>query len=214
MAGGWKSLRIDEIEPVAVLDGSLLWRPLRRTLGVEAFGINAYTAPNVGDDVVEEHTEEQLGHEEVYVVLSGRATFALDGETLDAPAGTAVFVSDPAVRRHAKAAEADTAVLAIGGPRGAAYTPSAWEIGFAAERHRATGDLDAMVDEIAAGLERFPEHPGVLYRLACAETLAGRTDDALGHIARAVALRPDLATYANEEPDLAPLRGLPGFPTP
>jgi hypothetical protein len=71
-----------------------------------------------------------------------------------------------------------------------------------------------MVDEIAAGLERFPEHPGVLYRLACAETLAGRTDDALGHIARAVALRPDLATYANEEPDLAPLRGLPGFPTP
>ena len=94
MAGGWQSVRLDEIEPISVVGGTLLWRPVRRTLDVGAFGINAYTAPNAGDDVVEEHTEETLGHEEVYVVLSGRATFTLDGETLDAPAGTAVFVRD------------------------------------------------------------------------------------------------------------------------
>lgn len=98
----WRSIRLEEIEPIPVVEGTLLWRPVRRTLGVGAFGINAYVAPNAGDDVVEEHTESTLRHEEVYVVLSGRATFTLDGETLDAPAGTVVFVEDPLVRRHAR----------------------------------------------------------------------------------------------------------------
>ena len=116
MAEGWKSVRLDEIEPIAVDGGKLLWRPLRRTLDVEAFGINAYVAPNAGDDVVEEHTEKTHMHEEIYLVLSGRATFTLDGETLDAPAGTAVFIRDPGVKRHARAEEPDTAVLAVGGP--------------------------------------------------------------------------------------------------
>ena len=46
------------------------WKPLRRTLGIDAFGINAYTAPP-GDHVVEEHTEETLGHQEAYVVIVG-----------------------------------------------------------------------------------------------------------------------------------------------
>ena len=115
MAEGWKSVRLDEIEPISVVGGTLLWRPVRRTLDIGAFGINAYVAPNVGDDVVEEHTERSLGHEEVYVVLSGRATFTLDDETLDAPAGTLVFIRDVDVRRHARAEEPGTSVLAIGG---------------------------------------------------------------------------------------------------
>ena len=73
MAKRWESVRLDEIDPIAVVDGTLLWRPVRRTLDIGAFGINAYVAPNAGDDVVEEHTERSLGHEEVYVVLAGRA---------------------------------------------------------------------------------------------------------------------------------------------
>ena len=44
--------------------------------------------------MVEEHTEERLGHEEVYVVVAGRATFVLDGEEIDAPAGSLVFLRD------------------------------------------------------------------------------------------------------------------------
>ena len=108
MADGWKSVRLDEIEPIPVVDGTLLWRPVRRTLDIGAFGINAYVAPKAGDDVVEEHTEESLGHEEVYVVLAGRATFTLDDETLDAPAGTVVFVRDVDVKRHARAEEPGT----------------------------------------------------------------------------------------------------------
>ena len=85
MPDGWESTHLDEIEPISVVNGTLLWRPVRRTLDVGAFGINAYVAPNAGDDVVEEHTERSLGHEEVYVVLSGRGTFTLDDETLERP---------------------------------------------------------------------------------------------------------------------------------
>ena len=131
MATSWASIRLEEIEPIPVVGGTLLWQPVRRTLDIGAFGINAYVAPNAGDDVVEEHTEEALGHEEIYVVLTGRATFTLDDETLDAPTGTVVFVRDPKVKRHAQAMEPDTAVLAVGGPRGGAY-----EIGRASCRER------------------------------------------------------------------------------
>jgi len=124
-----KVVRIEEIEPVPVVGGELQWRPLRRTLGIEAFGINAYTA-SAGELVVEEHDETGAGaghHEELYVVVTGRATFTVDGEELDAPAGTLVFVGDPAAERSAVALEAGTAVLGVGAPRGAPYRVAAWE---------------------------------------------------------------------------------------
>jgi quercetin dioxygenase-like cupin family protein len=209
---GWKSVRVDEIEPIPVVGGTLLWRPLRRTLDVGAFGINAYVAPNAGDDVVEEHTEKTNGHEEIYLVLSGRATFTLDGETLDAPAGTAVFLRDPSVKRHARAEEPDTAVLAVGGPRDAAYQPSAWEHSFAAERHRVSGDYEAMAAEIAAGLEQHPENASLMYDLGCAEALAGRLEDALGHVTRALELKPEWEDHARKDPDLVEVRKLSGWP--
>jgi mannose-6-phosphate isomerase-like protein (cupin superfamily) len=212
MAKGWQSVRLEEVEPIPVVGGKLLWRPLRRTLDVGAFGINAYVAPAAGDDVVEEHTEQSLGHEEIYFVLTGHATFELDEETLDAPAGTVVFVRDPAVKRHARAEEPGTSVLAVGGPRDRAYEPSPWEHWFAAERHRASGDFDAMADEIAAGLDQYPDHPALLYYLSRAEVLAGRTDDALAHVSRALELRPEWSDHIRQDEELAPLHGLPGWP--
>ena len=212
MPEGWQSARIDEIEPIPVVDGTLLWRPVRRTLDIGAFGINAYVAPNVGDDVVEEHTERSLGHEEVYVVLAGRATFTLDDETLDAPAGTLVFIRDVDVKRHARAEEPGTSVLAIGGPRDAAYEPSAWEDYFAAERHRAAGDYDAYLAELETALECRPDHPAALYHVACAEALVGRDDDAVGHLRRALELRPELAEHARVDEDFASLRTRADWP--
>jgi hypothetical protein len=205
VAEGWTSVRLEEIEPITVA-GSLQWRPLRRTLGVRAFGINAYVAAQAGDDVVEEHTEATLGHEEVYVVLTGRATFELDGETLDAPAGTVVFLRDPAVKRHARAEEAGTSVLAVGGKPGEAFTPSAWEAYFAAERHRPSGDFGAMADELQEALVEYPDHPGVLYNLACAEAQCGRLDEALEHLRRAVGQSPSFLAWSREDADLQPLR--------
>jgi quercetin dioxygenase-like cupin family protein len=205
---GWRSLKLDDIEPIPLEDGRILWRPVRRTLDVGAFGINAFIAPRAGDDVVEEHTEEFLGHEEVYVVLAGRATFTLDNETLDAPSGTVVFVHDPTVKRHARAEEPETAVLAVGGPREAVYEPPAWE----AERHRAAGDFDAYAAELTEALERRPDHPGLLYVLACAEALAGRPDEAIAHLRRALELRPELTDTARGNQDLASIRDRPDWP--
>lgn len=209
---GWQSVRLDEIEPIAVVRDTLLWRPVRRTLDIGAFGINAYVAPNAGDDVVEEHEESTLGHEEVYVVLAGRATFRLDGEELDAPAGTIVFIRDPAVVRHARAAEADTQVLAIGGPRGGVYEPSAWEDFFAATRHRSAGDYDSYLAELEEALSRRPDHPAILYNVARAEMLVGRPEDALAHLRRALDLQPEWSRLAAEDDDFAALRERPDWP--
>ena len=40
-------VQLDEVDRIA-LGGEGLWRPLRRALGVTAFGINAYTAERDG----------------------------------------------------------------------------------------------------------------------------------------------------------------------
>ena len=84
---------LDE-EPVLVLGGSLDWVPLRRRLGIGAFGTNAYRAAREGDVVIEAH-DESTGQEELYVVLTGRARFAVGGDEFDAPAGTALFLPQP-----------------------------------------------------------------------------------------------------------------------
>src|SRR5437763_7147996 len=110
-------IHLDEIEAIPG-PGSLTWRPVRLTLGVRAFGCNAYSAGAAGEDVVEPHTEDpKLAHQELYFVARGRATFTIDGESHDAPAGTYVFIPDPASHRHAVAAEAGTTVLSFGSPR-------------------------------------------------------------------------------------------------
>jgi len=205
---GWRSVKLDEIEPLPIDDGQLLWRPVRHVLDLGAFGINAFVAENVGDVVVEEHTEELHGHEEVYVVLTGRATFTLGEETLDAPAGTVVFVADPTLRRHARAEEARTSVFAVGGPRDGVYDPTP----DAAELHRARRDFDAYAAELAAAVEQRPDHPGLLYVLARAEALAGRDDGAVEHLRRAIELRPTLADRARDDDDLASLRERPDWP--
>ena len=212
MADAWGSLRLDEIDPIPVVNGTLLWRPIRRALDIGAFGINAYVAPEAGLDVVEEHTESALGHEEVYIVLSGRATFTLGDDELDAPTGTVVFIRDPAVKRHARAEEPGTQVLAVGGRRGEGFEPSPWEDFFAAEPLRAAGDYDAYVAALASALVKRPDHPATLYNLACAEALAGRADDALAHLRRALELKPEWAEMAQKDDDFASVRDAPDWP--
>ena len=200
---GWQVLQLDEIEPIRA--AGVNWKPLRRTLGIEAFGTNAYVA-GPGEDVVEEHTEERLGHEEVYVVVRGRATFILDGEEHDAPAGTLVHLAEPSVRRRARAEEPGTLVLAIGGKPGETYAPSAWEWYFEAERFREPLDPEAALRLLDEANERFPEHSGVLYSIACWQALAGRDDDALEMLRRAERVEPRVREWAATDEDLASIR--------
>lgn len=202
MGNGWTSLRIADVAPITVA-GDLKWKPIRRTLGIEAFGMNAYVAENAGDDVVERHSEEVLRHEEVYVVLSGRAAFQLGEEKLDAPAGTVVFIRDPAVRRYARAEEPGTTVLAVGGRPGEAYTPSAWEWYFEAERFRDPFDPEAALRLMEEANEKFPNHLGVVYSTACWEALDGRPDDAWATLQRAIEIDPRAREWALGDADLA-----------
>jgi len=185
--------------------GSLRWTPLRKHLGITAFGVNAYTASEVGQDVVEEHSEERLGHEELYVVVAGRATFVLDGEEHEVPAGSAVFLRDPAVKRYARAEEAGTTVLALGGKPGQ-HEISAWEYFFAAYPKADDGDYEGALAELDEGLAQKPDHPPLLYHRACILARSGRVDEARGFLERALAGDPELKRWADADEDLAPLR--------
>ena len=204
-----KILRVDEVEGIPVF-GTLLWKPVRRPLGVTAFGINAYTAVNAGDEVVEEHTEEQLGHEEIYFVHTGHAVFTVDGEEVDAPAGTMVYLDDVKQKRHAVAKEAGTTVIAIGGVPGK-HEPSAWEYFFPALPAMRDGDYDTARRILEDGLKEN-DAPVMHYQLACVEALAGNRDRALDELQIAVDGNERYRAAAQTDDDFASIRDDPRFP--
>jgi hypothetical protein len=128
--------------------------PVREHLGIHAFGVNAYTP---GDDgtLISEHDESGSGQEELYVVLDGNATFEIDGETVDAPAGTLVFVP-PNVQRKATG---EGTVLALGATPGEAYQAIDWGEAWplhseSMTAYREQRYADAL-DAVRRGLERF-----------------------------------------------------------
>jgi len=210
---GYEVTRFGELEAIPVAEG-LVWHPVRRRLGITAFGINAYSAEEVGGHVVERHTEEQLGHEEVYVVVSGRARFVLGDDVVDAPSGTMIFLRDPAVQREATAEEPGTLVLAVGGKPGAPYETSAWETLFYALPAVREERWDEAITLHEEALREQPDHPRLLYNLACVESLGGRHDEALLHLQQAIRLDRRLADRAENDADLDAIRGLAGFPIP
>jgi tetratricopeptide (TPR) repeat protein len=205
------STHIDALDRIEMPDG-FVWRPVRRRFGIEAFGVNAYTAREIGGPVVEEHTENQLGHEEIYFVLRGRARFTIDGNDHDLGPGQFVFVRDPALKRGAVALDADTTVLALGGKPGSPHMVSAWEAMFAAVPAAQEERWEEAIAIHEEALVRQPEHPALLYNLACMEALAGRHLDALLRLKRAVALDPKWAAVARKDTDFAAIRREPGFP--
>lgn len=202
---------IDELDRVAVGEAGLEWRPVRRRFGLGAFGMNAYSSTHAGGEVVEEHTEEQLGHEEVYVVVRGHATFHLDGGDVDAPAGTLVVIRDPSVKRGATAVDASTLVLAVGGKPGEAFTPSAWESYFSASPLAKEGQYDEALAVMERDAELHGDKPAFLYNLACFEALAGRRGEAVAHVVQAIDTSPRFARWAKEDADFDSIRDDPQF---
>ncbi len=207
----YEMAHVDDLDAIPISHG-LVWRPVRKRFDVRAFGVNAYTSEEVGGQVVEEHTESQLGHEEIYLVLRGRATFTLDEAELELDAGTLVHIADPEVKRVAISREPETTVLALGGKPGEAYAVSAWEAMFAAMPATRRGDWDEAIRLHREALAERPDHPALLYNLACVEARAGRSVDALTHLRRAVELDPKWAAYARSDTDFASIRREPGFP--
>ena len=203
--------RIEDLEryPIAGQDG-LTWRPVRRHFDIRAFGVNAYTAEEAGQRVVEEHREEG-GHEELYVVIAGRATFTLDGEEHDAPAGTLVHCT-PGTLRGAVAAEAGTTVLGIGAKPGEIFEPSGWEWVFAGVSLLDQGDEEGARRELQAGIDANPTAWQGPFNLACVEARLGNREAAFEQLERAAELDPEaVANYATNDSDFASIMDDPRF---
>ena len=200
---GWTAARLDEVEALPWHSTELTWRPLRAVLRTRVAGIAAFTADRAGQDLVEGHTEISAGrgHEEVYVVMDGHATFTLDGVDVDAPAGTFVRV-DPQVDRAAVATEAGTVLLALGGP--ATFEPSASEW---IERVRAYAKSDPprareVLDELHAVR---PHSRGIGIGEALVSLAGGDRAGATAALSALLEREPDLRESLLADHDLGPL---------
>jgi tetratricopeptide (TPR) repeat protein len=205
---GYTVTAIDRIEQVS--DGRCPWRPVRHHLGITSFGVNEWSASDAGDRLVNEHDEADDGSEELYVVLRGRATFELDGERVDAPAGTLVYAR-PGVTRTAFAEEAETSVLALGAVPGKAYEADGWEIWAPLDPLYQAGDYAGVIERGRDAIEAQSTYGMPLYNLACCESLAGRTDDAIEHLRRAIGISERLREHAESDTDFDGIRGEPAF---
>ena len=204
---GYEVVHIDELEELPINKGEFVWRPVRRRFGITAFGTNAYTA-DAGQRVVEEHSESG-GHQELYVVLRGRATFTLDGEEIDAPAGTLVF-AQPGTKRGAIAAEDGTAVLGVGAKPGEVFEPSPWEDSFAAGSYADLGQVEKAREIMDAALAARPDDWRAHYNYACLLALNDEPEAAITELQRAYELEPkEVGDYAGRDSDLDPIRDDP-----
>lgn len=183
------------------------WAPIRRHFDVRAFGINAWTGAEEGASLIGEHDELRSGQEELYVVLSGKATFTVDEETLEAVPGTVVFVRDPASKRTAVADEAGTTVLSVGGVPGEPYKLRAWEANLEIFPLFGRGEIAEAKRRLEKELGKYEGNEVLVYNLACAEARLGNTDVAFDHLREAVSERDSLGELARTDEDLASLRG-------
>jgi tetratricopeptide (TPR) repeat protein len=207
---GYAVAHLDEIDEIS--DGRCPSRPVRHHFGITAFGVNAWTARDAGDRIINEHdeSEEQDLQEELYLVQRGRATFELDGERVEAPAGTFVFAR-PYVKRTAFAEEPGTTIVALGGTPGKAYEPHGGEIWMPLHHLYESGKYAEAADRGRELIEAHPEYAGPLYNLACCESLAGRTADAIEHLRLAIDRAERFRSFAADDSDFDPIREEPGF---
>ena len=202
---------LDEIEEVT--DGRAPWRPVRHHFGISSFGVNAWTGREAGDRIINEHTEMTDGaedDEELYLVHSGRARFEIDGERVDAPAGTFVFVP-PAANRTAFAEEPGTTIVAIGGRRGQVYMPWGWDVWRPLQHLYEAKSYDECVERGRELVAANGDYPLPLYNLACCESLAGHKEDAIEHLRLAIERFDGFRQYAANDSDLEPIRDDPAF---
>jgi tetratricopeptide (TPR) repeat protein len=207
----YRVVTLDGIEPGDEVDGRVRLA-VRQELGIEAFGVNAFRT--VADDakLINEHDEEGFAstrQQELYVVLSGNATFNLDGERVEAAVGSLVFVQ-PGVKRSAVAKEAGTTVLAVGGTAGQAYRvfPAEAQEAMAAYNE---GDFETAIERLKPVLDREPNDALSLFNTACFEARLGRTDDALEHLAQAIRADKRAVDQARGDEDLDSIREDPRF---
>jgi tetratricopeptide (TPR) repeat protein len=196
------------------LGGGPSWAMVRTHFDIQSFGVNAYIAEEPGIRIIEDHDElgeRAGGHEELYFVANGRATFTVNGDEIDAPAGTFVFVRDPAAKRTAVAKEAWTTILIAGGKPGEAFSPSPWERNAEGLVHFANEDYARAAETYEQFLDERPGDAGFLYNLACAESRLGRKESALLHLRECIEADAKYKENAVRDPDFDAIRDEPEF---
>jgi tetratricopeptide (TPR) repeat protein len=207
---GYETAHLDEIGEIS--DGRCPSRPIRYHFGITSFGINAWTGREIGDRIINEHDEAEVGdeQEELYLVQSGRARFELDGQSIDAPAGTFVFAR-PGVNRTAFAQEPGTTLIAIGGTPGKAYEAGGMEAWAPLAPLYEAGRYGEAADQAQELIRAHPEYSMLLYNAACCESLAGRPVDAIEHLRLAIERSDRFRTFAADDSDFDPVRDDPAF---
>jgi tetratricopeptide (TPR) repeat protein len=206
---GYVVAKLEEIDELD--DGREPYRPVRHHLGITAFGVTAWTAREAGDRIINEHDEsDEVPSEELYVVQQGHAVFELDGDRVDAPAGTLVFAR-PGVKRTAFAEEAGTTIIALGGTPGQTYEADGWELWAPLWPLYEKGEYAEVADRGRKLVEANPQYAVLFYNVACCESLAGRTTDALDHLRRAIEMKEPLRALARDDSDFESIRDEPAF---
>jgi tetratricopeptide (TPR) repeat protein len=202
---GYAVAHLDEIEEFA--DGRCRYRPIRHHFGISAFGVTAWTAHAAGDLIIDEHDEDDpTADQELFLVLRGHAVFELEGDRVDAPAGTLVYAS-PRTKRTASAEEAGTTIIALEGSPGKAYDARGWELWAPLVPLYEAGEYAEVADRLRVLVDASPQYPMLFFNLACCESLSGRTTDALDHLRQAIEMSEEFRASAKDDSDLDPIRG-------
>ena len=186
---------------------------VRKHFDIQSFGVNAMRAVKGDGQVIGEHDERGIGsraQDELYVVLSGKATFTVDGDEIKASPGTMVFVQ-PGVKRSAIAHGEGTTVLVIGGTPGEAFRLSPYELVEAMWEPYRSEDFEGAAAILQGVLAEYPGEALALFNLACCENRLGRSDQALEHLDQAIAADERFRELAREDEDFTSLRGQKRF---
>jgi tetratricopeptide (TPR) repeat protein len=186
---------------------------LRRELDIGAFGTNAVRA-DAGKELVSERSATGYaadGHEELFVVVGGNATFSVDGQEIDAPEGTAIFVRDVEAKRKAVANEDGTTILIVGGRRGEAWRPTPGEAMQEFFPLYEAKDYEGALRVAEQVLDEYEGNGLAHFNIACMQSLLGRKEEALDHLAAALEAAPPLVENARTDEDFAPIRDDPRF---
>ena len=200
---------LDEIEEFADQEGR--YRPIRHHLGITAFGVTAWTGHAAGDVVINAHDEDDpTADQELFLVLGGHAVFEIDGDRVEAPAGTLVF-APPGTRRTATAQQDGTIIIAVEGSPGKPYEARGWELWAPIAPLYEAGEYAEVADRLGALIAVAPQYPMLFYNLACCESMSGRASDALGHLRHAIEMSAEFRDTAKDDTDLDPIRREPAF---
>ena len=205
----WKAAHLDEIEEFD--DVGCHYRPVHLNLGLTAFGASVWTGQAPGDLVIAEHDPgDPTADQEMFLVVRGHASFEVNGDRVDAPAGTFVAVP-PGTQRRARAEASETAILLIEGTPGKGYAARGWELWAPLAPMYAEGRYAEVADALRADVEAHPEYGMLFFNLACCESQIGQRAAALDHLRTAIERSEEFRDYARTDEDLDPIRHEPAF---